>query len=237
LTCINVIPGPESDLGGRVADPGDQERDHRFGVGADAPEGVGGKRALKFQAEVDQADVGAGDPAGVDRCPLWVEGAELAQVVQAGPVSGGQDDRVDRLALAVAPGHLVSVQRGEHRAPVNAAVSEGLLEPDAVGDHAAAGDLAQPFGGQGVEATLAQPVVDVLAAQPLGDEPHGMAGGQRDRRDRRELVGDLGGGVARADDDHPLAGVRRWVAVVGDVRKLAGEGVLAREGRAVGVGE
>src|SRR6266700_2438902 len=76
---VNVISGSEPDLGGRVADPGDQGRDHRFGVGADAPEGVGGKRALELQAEVDQADMRGGDAADVDRSPVCVEGAELAQ--------------------------------------------------------------------------------------------------------------------------------------------------------------
>ena len=62
-----------------------------------------------------------------------------------------------------------------------------------------------------------------------------MAGGDRDRRDRREFVGDLRCGVARTDDDDSLAGVRGRIAVVSDVRELAGERFLAREGRAVGV--
>ena len=69
----------------------------------------------------------------------------------------------------------------------------------------------------------------IVAAHALGDEPHRMAGGDRDRRDRREFVGDLRCGVARTDDDDSLAGVRGRVAVVGDVRELAGERFLARE--------
>ena len=64
-----MITGDEPDSGGRVADPGDQRLDHRPGIITDAPQGVGGKRALVFQAEVDQADMGAGDPADVDRVP------------------------------------------------------------------------------------------------------------------------------------------------------------------------
>src|SRR6187200_2516432 len=139
------------------------------------------------------------------RCSILVQSAELAEVTQTGPVSGGEDDRVDRFALAVAPHHLATVERGEHRTPIDATLSQGLLEPDAVGHHAATRDLAQPDGRQCVEPGLAEPVVHVLAAQPLRDESHGMAAGDGDLREWRELVRDLRGGVTRTDDDDSLA--------------------------------
>src|SRR5690349_20562101 len=56
-------------------------------------------------------------------------------------------DRVDTLALAVAPDDVIAIEAGEHRANVEQAVGEGLLEAHAVGDHAPPGDLVQPFGG------------------------------------------------------------------------------------------
>src|SRR5437867_1719778 len=119
---------------------------------------------------------------------MLVQSPELAQAVQAGPVSGGEKDRVDLLASGIAPDHLPSVERDEHRTSIDATLSEGLLESDAVGDYTAAGDLAQPHRRQGVEPGLAKPIVDVVATHALGDEPHGVAGGDRDRRDRREFV-------------------------------------------------
>src|SRR5215218_5893933 len=115
-----------------------------------------------------------------------VEDSELAQVVEAGAVAGGEDDRVHALALAVAPHDLIGVERAEHRAVTDETLSEGFPKPDAVGDNAAAGDLVKPVCGQRVKAGLAQPVVDVLATKPLGNEPHRMTYGQRDGRDRRE---------------------------------------------------
>ena len=98
----------------------------------------------------------------------FVQGPELAQVGQAGPVAGGEDDRIDRLALATAPDHLPSVERGEHRTAVDTALSEGLLEPDAVGHHAAAVILRNQIARQGVEPGLAEPVMHVVAAHRWG---------------------------------------------------------------------
>ena len=72
---------------------------------------------------------------------------QLAQVVQAGPVSGGEDDRVDRFAPAIAPHDPLAVERDEHRTSVDAALGEGLFEPDAIGHDAAAGDLAHQTAG------------------------------------------------------------------------------------------
>src|SRR6266566_5531443 len=74
----------------------------------------------------------------------------------------------------------------------------------------------------------------VLASNPLRNEPDGVACGERDVRDGRKLVGDLGGGVARTNDNDPFASVGGWVVVVGDMREFGGEALLTGEGGAVG---
>ena len=127
-----------------------------------------------MQAEIDQPGVGGGDPARVRWCAGWVEGSQAVEVAEAGAIPGGQDDRIDPLALMLVPDDLIAVKAGEHRADVQQAVGQGLPEAHAVGDHAPVGDLAQPRGGQRVETGLAQPVVHVLAADPLRDEPQRM---------------------------------------------------------------
>ena len=107
-----------------VADPGHQGCDDRRGVGADAAQGVGCERALVLEAEVDQPEVGGRDPRGVPRRSVLIQRAEVMQVAEAGAVAGGQDDRVHRLALTVAPDQLVAVERGEHRADVEQAACQ-----------------------------------------------------------------------------------------------------------------
>ena len=92
-------------------------------------------------------------------------------------------------------------------------------------------------GRQRVKPGLPQPVVHVLAADPLWDEPQRVPHGERDVGNQRELVGDLGGRIARADDDHPHPGIRHRVAVLGHVQQRAAEAVLAREDGPVGVRE
>ena len=174
----------------------------------------------------------------VDTPPTWngppcsSRAPSSREVAHARAVPRCQDDRVDRLGGPVAPDHPVFVERGEHRTLIHASLSEGLPEADAVGDHRTVGDRAQPGRRQGVEAGLAEPVVDVVATDALGDEPDGMACGDRGGRDRREFVRDLRGGVTRTHDDDALAIVRRRIPVVGDVDDVAGEGFLSREGLA-----
>jgi hypothetical protein len=79
--------------------------------------------------------------------------------------------------------------------------------------------------------------VHVPATDPLRNELERMPDGERDISDRRELICDLGGGVARPDDDDALPRVAGRVAVVGDVRELGGEVLFARQRGAMGVGE
>jgi hypothetical protein len=71
----------------------------------------------------------------------------------------------------------------------------------------------------------------------LRNESERVPRGERDTGDARQLVGDLGCGVARADDDDLFARVRSGVPVVGDVREVGGEARLAREGWPVGIRE
>jgi hypothetical protein len=52
--------------------------------------------------------------------------------------------------------------------------------------------------------------VDIVAGDPLRNEPERMAGGDTNVGDDSKLVSDLGCGVARPDNDDPLAGVGGW---------------------------
>ena len=82
----------QADGGGGVADVDGQLGDHVLGPAVHAAQGVGGERPLELQAEVDQAGVGGGDPAGVLRRAVVVQGPERAEVVQVRTVvSRGSD--------------------------------------------------------------------------------------------------------------------------------------------------
>ena len=109
-------------------------------------------------------------PPTCSGAPTGVQRAELAQVTEAGPVAGREDDRVDPLPLVVTPHDFVPVERDEHGPHVDQAVRERLLEPDAVGDQASPADFVQPRGRQRVKPGLPQPVVHVLAGDSLWDE-------------------------------------------------------------------
>jgi hypothetical protein len=54
--------------------------------------------------------------------------------------------------------------------------------------------IAQPGGGERVKSGFTQPVVEVLATDPLRDEAKRMPRGDRDVGGERQLVRDLGRG-------------------------------------------
>ena len=57
-------------------------------------EGVRGEGTLVFQAEVHQAKVSGRYAARVQRRAIGVQGAEFAQIAEAGAVAGNPDDRI-----------------------------------------------------------------------------------------------------------------------------------------------
>ena len=99
------------------------------------------------------------------------------------------------------------------------------------------GDLPQPFSGKQVEARLAQPIVHVVTAHALRDEPQRMPRCQGHRGQWGELVGDLGGRVTSADNDHATADIGSSAPVVGDMQHLPGELGRSDECRSVRVRE
>ena len=147
---------------------------------------------------------------------------ELAQIVEARPVAGRENDRVDALALALAPHDLVPVERDEHRSHVEQPVGERLAQPDAVGDQAAAADLGSATRPEASQTrSLAASSARPCRRCRCGMKRSGWRTAIVTSATRRELVGDLSRGIARADHDHPHALVRQRVAVLGDVQQAA----------------
>jgi hypothetical protein len=75
-----------------------------------------------------------------------------------------------------------------------------------------------------------EPEMHVTAERTLPEEPHRLAAGQRDAGVAGEFGRDLDRGIARPHDDHPLARVRRGVAVLGSMQHRPGEVLQARHG-------
>ena len=220
-----------------VAEPSDQRGDHGGGVSADPAEGVGGEGALVFQAEVDQAQVGGRDPACVQRCAAWVEGAEAAEVAEAGAVAGGQDDRIGPLALAWfqttwSPSRPANIGRTSSKPSARVCWKPTLsvitLPPVILSSHSA-----------GSESNPVSPSQWCTSFPPIrcGMNRSGCRAATVTCGQGGQLVGHLGGGVARTDHDDPLPGVRGRVPVVGDMDEFAGEALLTWEGRAIRAGE
>src|SRR5690606_36615394 len=86
---------------------------------------VGGERTLELQTDVREPEMRGGQPFDLEGQAVRVERAEGAQVVQVGPVAGGEDDRVDGLAGTVGPDDRVAVEGGEHRPPVESSGLQG----------------------------------------------------------------------------------------------------------------
>jgi hypothetical protein len=78
-----------------------------------------------WQTDIAEAGHGDRDPAALARPLVGVERADRCQLVKAGPLARGQDDRVDGFAGAVAPadavGVAVAVEVVEHRSSVRVA--------------------------------------------------------------------------------------------------------------------
>src|SRR5690606_7976227 len=193
------------------------------GVAGHAAQGVGGERALELQPDVGEPEVCGGQAFDLEGQAVAVERAEGAQVVQAGPVAGGEDDGVDGLAGAVGPDDVLAVEGGEHRPPVEPSGLQGGGVVAGVQDEGAGGQAGQPVRRQVVEAGGGVPVVDVLAADDLRHELERLPGGEGDGGDLGEFVADLDGGVAGADDDDALSGELLGVAVRGHMQRLPGE--------------
>src|SRR5438034_5329210 len=132
-----------------------------------------------------------GDATHVERASEFIESSKLAQIPEAGLVAGRQDDRVDRLLMAIAPDHTVICQMVEYRPPIEASPEQLLFIASAISDDRAANDLCQPLGREPVKAGLPIPVVDVFTAEALGNEAHRFACCQRDRGHRGKIAGDL----------------------------------------------
>src|SRR5690606_35782831 len=170
--CRQDLSGVDGQGGGEVG-----------GVARHAAQGVGGERALELQPGVGQPEMRGGQAFDLQGPAVGVEGAERAQVVQAGPVTGGEDDGVDVLAGAVGPDDRVAVEGAEHRSPVEPPGLEGGGVVAGVQDEGAGGQAGQPVRRQVVEAGGGVPVVDVVAADDLRHELEGPAGGEGDGGD------------------------------------------------------
>src|SRR6266567_8567836 len=145
---VPAVAGAADD-GGGVADMGGQRGDHMLGIAVHATQGVGGERPLEFQPEVDKAGVGGGDAADLP-WHVVVQGAERAQVGEAGAVAGGEQDGVGLLACSIGPGDAAGVKASEHGTADHAPGVQGAGVFAGVKNGAAAEVAGQPFGREKV---------------------------------------------------------------------------------------
>jgi hypothetical protein len=158
----------------------------------------------------------------VDRPAVSVEGAETGQIVDVGPVAGGQDDRVNRLGGAVCPDDTIWGEPVEHRPTGQPAGGERGGVAAVVEDHNRAG--AVPAAGrQRFQAGPAGPVVHIEPEGTLRLEPDRVSAGDGHGGDLGEFDGDLYGGVPGADHHYSLPGELVRAAVVGGGQEGSGE--------------
>src|SRR5688500_17861295 len=85
-------------------------------------------------------------PTAMQRPVVAVKRAESLEVVQAGPVAGGQDDGVNWFARSVGPTHAVVVENGEHGPAVGVAGAQGGAVAAVIDDGGAAIEPAADRG-------------------------------------------------------------------------------------------
>src|SRR6266700_7840274 len=97
-----------------------------------------------------KAGVGGGDAADLP-WHVVVQGAERAQVGEAGAVAGGEQDGVGLLACSIGPGDAAGVKASEHGTADHAPGVQGAGVFAGVKHGAAAEVAGQPFGREQVE--------------------------------------------------------------------------------------
>ena len=166
---------------GRVARRRQRGDDVR-GVRAGAAQGGRGDAALMRQADVAEPGHDGRDTAMVQRPLVAVERADRCEVVEAGPVAGGQDDGVDVFAAAVAPTDGIAVEAGEHRPSVRVARAQGGAVAAVVDD--GRGAVKPAADRRRVQARADQPPVQVASQRPLRPKAQRRPRGQAHARHR-----------------------------------------------------